>query len=212
MSSASLLAVASLLLLTVYVGCEVTLAVRASEAAPHVLWPLLLASAGLTITAFVLWMPRRSSLAADAHRSGVAYLVLPVLTLGILDKSAFVVFCTAYVVSPILLLWIQVAFEQGIVTAYNPLTSRFALTRGSAYASTRTLAHLATRHLGLPVRISQLIPLLLSGVETAAMVVLKYDGYAFSWSSTGMPVYIALKSTLFVCLPILEDAFRGRIP
>lgn len=80
----------------------------------------------------------------------------------------------------------------------------------ASYGTLRALCAAATDE-GLPVVIADLIPFMLSTLETLGMIVCKSTSYAFSTRSTQFTIYASTKGSAFLALPHVERALLLRL-
>ena len=121
------------------------------------------------------------------------------------------VFALAYTLTPLVLVWLQVLrLRPGDpLVLYDPTTANFVLTRSLTYALLRSTSQLLVLHTGLTARIARLFPFFAANVETVAMVWYPTsNSYGFSTRSYTFVVYAALKSAVFLGLPLFEDVLR----
>lgn len=121
--------------------------------------------------------------------------------LGVAD-----VFGIAFAACTLVFAGIDVAHGAGLVL-YATQTRWFATSRATLYAALRATAVRAARAASVPERVARLAPLLLSLAETVGMRLVGCDeSYAFA--AGDFAVYAALKTSVVVLVPMLEDAAR----
>ena len=73
------------------------------------------------------------------------------------------------------------------------------------YANIRSVTTFCVRRAWIPVRIGRLVPCTVANVESAAMIVFRWNSYAFDMRSLDALPYLLLKSVVFLTLPLLEE-------
>lgn len=166
------------------------------------------------------WFSAGASLAAVAaflrtlwaHRSewtGFLTVAFPFLQILCVFLAAVFevldVFTLAYASTTVIVVWIYALANVGLVR-YDWRYHHFLLTRSTLYAALRATTHLWVRHGGLPCRLGRFVPFLFGSLETVGMWWVGSAAYAFTVHSDTFGEYVALKSVVLVCLPLLEDA------
>tara|TARA_B110000046_G_scaffold184516_1_gene223203 strand:- start:2319 stop:2930 length:612 start_codon:yes stop_codon:yes gene_type:complete len=187
-----------LFLLAAHVGAALAGEAGGGGVPQHAFWPGALACAGLS---YGLALPRGPW--RDLWGSGVE-AVLVTVPLAWWARTLDV-YALAYVSTAFVLWWIDVAFARGVVT-YGPHVRGFVVTRSVLYASLRATSAACVRHAGLAPRVARLVPLLVSSLETGGMVAVGHASYTFGAHTSTFAVYALLKASLFVALPLVEEA------
>ena len=112
------------------------------------------------------------------------------------------VFCLAYALTPLILVWIEASSR----ATYSIDSNYFVLTRSASYASVRALAQLAADRGAIAPRVARLAPFALASLETLGMRVVGTDSYTFGVAGREFAVYATIKSAVFLALPELEQA------
>lgn len=118
--------------------------------------------------------------------------------------GVFDAFAVAFTVTPLILVWIYVIGNMGLVL-YNEKEQHFFLTRSTFYACIRTSVEVVVRNTSFSRRLGRLVPFGFASCETIGMVCSKTKSYKFDVRSHDFVVYATLKSAVFLCLPLLED-------
>lgn len=193
----------TLCLLTAHVTHEV-----ASEGDSFPPWYFITGGCVFAILAFVDEVrPTRTSYRPVAYALTVAGCSAAAAAFDVLE-----VFAVAYTLTPLILMWLQLLHARtgDPLVLYDPTTPDFVLTRSLSYALLRSLSQLLVRHVGVPIRLTRLFPFIVASIETAAMATHSTSAsYAFTIGSCEFAVYVALKSAVFLGLPLLEDALRA---
>jgi hypothetical protein len=207
-----LLAAAGAFLIAAHVGSEVALIATSSPRAAVVyFWPAALA---VGVIGYVRLLPpprdrpQQSQQppwwrwARDWVGSGTALLV--VATAAAAWAEVLLEFMAAYLVCPLYLLWIDVAFARGAVR-YDPHARGFVVTRAASYAVVRGTTAACVRHLGLPAPLARLVPATVAALESWGMLLADNRSYAFSARTAHFAAYTTFKLGLFVAVPFLEE-------
>jgi hypothetical protein len=82
----------------------------------------------------------------------------------------------------------------------------FCVSRASAYATLRALTRFVVLETSFPAKLGRLVPFAVACAETVGMAAVGFDSYTFSRGSREFAVYTALKLSLFLSVPLLEEA------
>lgn len=196
-----------------HVGYELTrLAVsNASDASdaspPSARW--VTPAVAIAAVGFVLVVPRGAL--RDWRRFGLEYVIAWTVVAYLVDALA--TFCVAFVVAPVLVYPLAVAHARGVLH-YDPTVPGYVLPRGALYAGVRSLGAAAVAAGWLAPRVALLMPVAITSVDTVGMVVYTFvaprtglaNAYTFGVATPTFAVYAALKTSLFVALPVVEEA------
>lgn len=133
------------------------------------------------------------------------------VTLSVVS-GVFFTFATAYAATLMILIWIYVAAEFGLVN-YDVSNRYFVLNRSTLYASVRAVTQFLVLRAGVPVRVGRLVPFMVASFETCGMFNQESKAYDFSVTSPQFATYMTMKSVIFILLPLLEEfILSGNIP
>ena len=194
-------------LLAAHVAAELVYASRTVPDQPLVstyyyFWPAALAS---SILAFARMLPPSSSTPVVWWKTSEFATSLLILSAGLAWwGNVLAMFALASLASPLILVWIDIARGRGLVR-YETQSFQFHVSRTTSYATLRAATEALVVHLGFPVRVADLIPLLVATLETVGMMVRGAEGhYGFTANSAPFLTYATLKSCVFVAIPLAE--------
>lgn len=158
-------------------------------------------AAACAVAAYALALPRGpwSDLLAQRTHYLIAFAALAWWA------SVLPTFALAFAATPLIGWWVFLADARGLVR-YEVHDASFYVTRGTGYALMRAAPQAAVVHLGLDPRLARLAPLGVATLETLGMIALDLRSYAFGARSARFVTYALLKSAVFVCVPLLEEA------
>ena len=194
----------------VYVAQQVPAATRVATF--YYFWPAALAVA---IAAFAFALPPRPPRSARGRwwqtsefATGALLLSAGLAWWG----GVLAAFALAALASPLLLVWVDVARDRGLVR-YENRSFQFHVSRTTAYAAIRAGTEALVVHLGFPARLADLAPILVATLETVGMAVRGARGhYTFSARSVVFACYAVLKSAVLVAVPLAERALLEARP
>jgi hypothetical protein len=154
------------------------------------------AAAGVTTGALVFLYTVRPRVPA-----AIGFLVVSAALARVAD--VFGTFVVAYACTSLYTVWLHLARR---MVRYE-MCWEFCVTRACSYASLRAATRFLVESTPFPAKLGRLVPFAVACAETAGMAAVGFDSsYTFARDSHEFAVYTALKLTLFLSVPILEEA------
>ena len=130
------------------------------------------------------------------------YLLSAIVMSHILE--VFLTFAAAFIITPLFLIWIYLSHT---IVKYDIAKLNFSLNRSTSYALMRGIIQAIVVRTKISNKIAHIFPFIISSIETIGMLVYGIDkSYSFKWDSIECGIYITLKASLFLTLPLIEDS------
>ena len=145
--------------------------------------------------------------AATTHGAPLVLLATTVCAAAAVD--AFAAYGAAYVLTPAILVPIEIASRRGLVV-YDVTSAAFLTTRAAAYGTLRVACTLSARA-GLAPGVARLLPFAVSSLETLGMLCAgRFEAYyTFDARSRTFAAYALLKAGVFLALPLAEEGLAA---
>jgi hypothetical protein len=152
----------------------------------------------------------RNDFQLEKYNSVLAPIVQIVSGITAQSFGVFDVFAVAFTATTLILIWIYVIGTLGLVE-YDEREQHFLLNRSTFYAFLRTTTEILVVRASLPRRLGRLFPFAAATLETGGMIYNKATSYKFPVFSSDFGVYAAMKSAIFLSLPLLEEWITDKL-
>lgn len=200
----------SLFFVAAHVAFECTKVAEGTEVGTPPWWIPVFASTFAVLAFCRVVFQYRNDFKLEKYNSVLA----PILQIvcGIIAESfgVFDVFAVAFTATTLILIWIYVIGTLGLVE-YDEREQHFLLNRSTSYAFLRATTEILVVRASLPRRLGRLFPFAAATLETGGMIYNKSTSYKFPVFSSDFGVYAALKSAIFLSLPLLEEWITDKL-